>query len=247
MLRFLLLPLLCLSAFPARASEPVRNTLWMTTTVRAAPGALEGLIADLKNLKAQGFYDKAGRTAPLILRHSQGDQWDLMLLEPVRSYSAFFAPSRLEKEADADKSFAQSLERMDSRTAYRDTLFAYGPSAKFARQYTKGARFFHIEMFNALPGKKAALLREREMENAYLENTGRRGNLVFSGDMGTDVDSFTIGAYPSLAAFAARPDKPASYFDQAAKAAGFKDGDSIGFYLRTLIAMHHDTLANLVD
>lgn len=91
MLRIALMSLfLLLGTTGVKANEPARDTLWLTTTMRAAPGELEGLIGDLQNLAAKGYYAKAGRVAPLIMRHSQGDQWDLMLLEPIGSYSAFF-------------------------------------------------------------------------------------------------------------------------------------------------------------
>jgi hypothetical protein len=231
---------------PARSQVPPRDTLWLTTTLRAAPGELKNMIEDLKTLEKQGFYSHGDRIAPLILRHSQGDQWDLMLLEPIGSYSEFFAPERLRSEARNTFESAETLGNLEGRIAYKDELFAYGPSAEFVNAYTKGADFFHIEMFEALPGMNQKLLEQREMENAYLVATKRRGNLIFDGVMGTNVDSFTIGAYANLAAFAARPDLKKGASLKAAQDAGFEDDNSIGFYLRTLISAHHDTLANRV-
>ncbi len=243
MFRALLTAFILCCAFAVNATEPPRDTLWLTTTMRAAPGELKNLIADLKNLKEQGYYAKAGRIAPLIMRHSQGDQWDLMLLEPIESYSQFFAPSRLQQEAKAREEFTAILAPADARIAYRDELFAFGPSIAVIDDYIRDASLFHIEMFDALPGMNEKLLEQREMENTYLEATGRRGNLVFDGDLGTNVDSFTIGAYKNLAAFAARPELADGASLKAAKDAGFEDDNSIGFYLRSLIAAHHDTLA----
>ncbi len=246
MLRLILIPLFALTAMVARAAEPPRDTLWLTTTLRAAPGELKNLIEDLKALEKQGFYSHGDRVAPLILRHSQGDQWDLMLLEPIGSFSEFFAPERLKSEARNTFESAQILGNLEGRIAYKDELFAFGPSYEFVDAYAKGKNFFHIEMFEALPGMNQKLLEQREMENAYLEATKRRGNLIFDGVMGTNVDSFTIGAYDNLAAFAARPDLKEGASLKAAKDAGFTDDNSIGFYLRTLISAHHDTLANRV-
>jgi hypothetical protein len=102
-------------------------------------------------------------------------------------------------------------------------------------------------MFDAAPERFYDLIEQREMENDYLQLTQRRGNLIFVGDMGMDVDVFTIGAYPNLQAFAARPDLPEGASLAAAKKAGFEDDNSIGFYLREMISAHHDTLANLVE
>ncbi len=246
MLRFILTVILFASAFSAKAEEPPRDTLWLTTTMRAAPGGLKNLIADLNSLKEQGYYAKAGRVSPLIMRHSQGDQWDLMLLEPVGNYTAFFATTRLKQEAAASAEFSDTLNNVDTRIAYRDELFAYGPSTAIVDEHITGTSFFHIEMFDALPGLNDKLLEQREMENVYLAATNRRGNLIFDGDMGTNVDSFTIGAYENLVAFAKPSGATDEETEKAAKDAGFEDGSSIGFYLRTLISAHHDTLANRV-
>ena len=102
-------------------------------------------------------------------------------------------------------------------------------------------------MFEALPGKKAELLEQRRMENAYLARTGQTTNMIFRGIAGTNIDVFTIGFHKDLQAFAA--DSPASSEEReaAAKAAGFKNRADISFYLRSLLSGHHDTLAVKVD
>ncbi len=247
MLRFLVVIFVIAGTVPAFAAEPERDTLYLATTLRAAPGQLKALIADHQALKEAGYYEMAGRHQPLIMRHSQGDQWDLMLLEPIGSYGSFFGSTRLAAAEVARVKFADQLNTRNDRIAYRAELFAFGPTAEFTNTHVGDARFFHIEMFDALPALKDKLLEQREMENVYLEATKRRGNLIFKGDRGTNVDAFTIGAYENLAAFAARPDLEEGQSLEAAKKAGFEDDNSIGFYLRELISAHHDTLANLVE
>lgn len=247
MLRLALISLLMtLTAYSAKAEEPQRDTLWLTTTVRAAPGDLKGLIKDFQSLERTGYYERIKRSPPLILRHSQGDQWDLMLLEPIGSYSAFFDPNRLALEANLG-ALAEAVRQLDDHIAYRDQLFAYGPSADIVNAHAQGMSFFHIEMFDALPGLKPRLIEQREMENVYIEATNGRGNLIFEGDMGTNVDVFTIGAYSDIVAFAAPSGATEEDREKAAIDAGFEDGSSIGFYLRSLISAHHDTLANRVN
>ncbi|PHR63000.1 MAG: hypothetical protein COA47_01525 [Robiginitomaculum sp.] len=247
MFRFLMILLVVANASPTWAAEPARDTLYLTITLRAAPGQLKALIADHRALKEAGYYAASGRHQPLIMRHSQGDQWDLMLLEPIGSYGAFFGADRLVLAEAARIEFADQLKTRNARIAYRAELFAFGPSAEFTNTHVGDAKFFHIEMFDALPALKDKLLEQREMENVYLEATKRRGNLIFTGDRGTNVDAFTIGAYENLAAFAARPDLEEGQSLAAAKKAGFEDDNSIGFYLRELISAHHDTLANLIE
>ncbi len=251
MTRFIFISFFILSATGVSATEPVRDQLYLVTTMRAAPGQLKALIHDLTELKGLGFYEDSRRTDPLIMRHSQGDQWDLMLLEPIKSYSAFFAKERMDAETETRRSWFRrgTLLPPDrtGRLAYRAELFAYGPSWEIVSAHIKDAKFFHIEMFDSAPDMAYKLVDQREMENKYLQATKRRGNLIFVGDMGTDVDVFTIGAYKNLQAFAARPDLPEGATLKAAKDAGFADDNSIGFYLRELISAHHDTLATLVE
>jgi hypothetical protein len=101
-------------------------------------------------------------------------------------------------------------------------------------------------MFIALPGKKAELLREREMENDYLRRIDRPQNLIFTKTLGGSWDAFTLGLYRDLKHYAESADTPPDRQEQAARAAGFEGADRIGTYLRTLIARHNDTLGSPV-
>jgi len=107
--------------------------------------------------------------------------------------------------------------------------------------------FFHIEMFEAAPGKAGELLRQRRMENAYLVATGQPPNMIFRRAAGSDVDVFTIGFHESLESFAAPAPASDEEKEAAARAAGFESRADISFYLRSLISRHHDTLAVKVD
>ena len=65
-------------------------------------------------------------------------------------------------------------------------------------------------------------------------------------DAGAPWDIFTIGAYRDLKHYAASADVPEAKQEEAAKAAGFDGVKAIGPYLRTFIALHHDTLATAI-
>ena len=56
-------------------------------------------------------------------------------------------------------------------------------------------------------------------------------------------DGFTIGGYRDLKHYAEGGDIAQARQEEAAKAAGFEGVRAIGPFLRTLIALHHDTLA----
>ncbi len=212
--------------------------LYQVTLLRAAPGKLPDLIDFLVQQKQDGYYAAIGETPPMIMRHSQGDQWDLFLLQPIGSYRGYFSG---EKDNSAYRTTINGL------SVFREELFSYGPAAAEVEALFAKNAFFHIEMFAALAGQHDALLGERVMENHYLVATGRNPNLIFIGDVGSNFDSFTIGFYPSISEFAARAPVSDEEANQAAIAAGFKGRSSIGFYLREFLSYHHDTLATKVE
>ena len=122
-------------------------------------------------------------------------------------------------------------------------MFVLGPPLAEVRGQLGPAGFFHVEMFEALAGKRGELYRQREMENDYSKRLGLPQNLIFVRDCGAPWDLFTIGGYRDLKHYAESADIPAGKQEEAARAAGFDGSKGIGPYLRTLIALHHDTLA----
>jgi hypothetical protein len=230
---FLLLTCLaCFSSVAIAANDPY---LYKTQLVQAAPGKIIELI-DFFKASASG-YKNAGDEAPLWLRHSQGDHWDLLILIPMKSYEEYYSPDRIAKRG-------RGPARVDNDLiAWQEDVFVYGPPIDELRKTFSSASFFHVEMFHSLTGKQSALLKEREMENAYQRPLKRPENFIFVRDQGAAWDLFTIGAYRDLRHFAESAGIPEADQEAAAKAAGFESAGRIGPYLRTLISSHHDTLA----
>ena len=218
--------------------------LYKVTLVQAAPGSLLQFI-DLYKARAAA-YQAAGDEAPLWMRHSQGDHWDLMILSPMGSYADYYQPERVAKRQKADESLAASGEKFQAAIAWQEDLFVYGPPLSDLRKAFAGGAFFHVEMFVSLPGKFAELYQERQMENAYAKALKQPENFIFVRDQGASWDLFTIGVYRDLKHYAESADVPAKDQEAAAKAAGFEAPNQIGPYLRRFIAMHHDTLAVVV-
>ena len=231
----LLVFLVSLSALAADNSY-----LYKVTLVQAAPGKLPDLI-DLYKVQAAAL-QAAGEEAPLWMRHSQGDHWDLMILYPMGTYSDFYQTERIAKRRQADPS-GKLAGKINENIAWQEDLFAYGaPLADLRKAFANGA-FFHVEMFVALPGKFADLYKEREMENAYAKALKEPENFIFVRDQGAAWDIFTIGVFRDLKHYAESADVPAKDQEAAAKAAGFDAPSQIGPYLRRFIREHHDTLA----
>ena len=234
-------------ATPAAAQDREGDYLYKVSTVRAALGEFENLLDWIAELKASDYFDDADKGTPFLMRHSQGDQWDLMIITPMESWSKFFSKSAIKKREKAVEKHSALLAQGEALIAFDEDHFAYGPPlSEMTSEYAANA-FYHIEMFHAAPGKADALLEQRRMENAYLTATGQTTNMIFQRAAGSDVDAFTIGFHENLEAFAAPSGATPEEAEAAAIAAGFKARSDISFYLRSLISAHHDTLAVKVE
>ena len=227
----------------AGAEDLEGNYLYKVTSIRAATGSLANLLEWEVQLRTSGYYAAAGEEHPLLMRHSQGDQWDLLVIVPMGSWTDYHSRKATKKRSDASSEHAELIAAGQKLIAFYEDHFAYGPPWPTLKAAYAANDFYHIEMFKAAPGKTAELLEQRRMENAYLESTGQTSNMIFRRAAGSDVDIFTIGFHPSLAAFAAPANVTVEEKELAARAAGLRGLADISFYLRSLISGHHDTLA----
>jgi hypothetical protein len=242
-----LLNLLLAALLAAGSPEPGDGYLYRTLLVRAAPGDLLELIDLFK--QRMPVYEANGER-PYWMRHSQGDQWDLLLLFPMGSFADYYSAERIARRESAAEpsglSEAAFQSQLEARIAWREEVYVLGPALEVVDSAFFGAAYFHVEAFVALPGKREALLEERHMENAYLAGIDRPLNLIFTRVTGAAWDLFTIGFYRDIGHFAATADVSDDEREAAAQAAGFEGADRIGTYMRTLIQWHRDTLATAV-
>ena len=226
----------------APTTQPVY--LYKTTFLRAAPGKLLDLIALTKDRLP--VIEAAGDARPFWWRHTQGDQWDLMILTPMGSYTDYYAKARLAKRdqaaAAAGLSWPDFARRLDACVSWKEDVFVYGPSLEFVRKQFEGMAYFHIEIMISLPGKQAELYQEREMEDVYGVAQGRPYNMIFVRDQGASWDIYTLGCYRDLQHWAQPSPLTKEQREEAAKKAGFAGADAIGPYMRSLIDMHRDTM-----
>jgi len=210
-----------LTLLPMQSAKGQPNHAVTTTLLRAAPGELPALLERLREERSAADGDL------LIMRHSQGDHWDLMLIRPFNGLETTdygeFVDFQHDFVATTDVSW--------------DSLKAAGSNNGL----------YHVEMFHAKKGRYNDLLKQRRMENQYYDGIGRDGNVIFETRFGSDVDIFTVGFYSDLVDFAVQPDLPPSAFEEAAQAAGFSSQADLGLSLRRYILRHNDTLATAVD
>jgi hypothetical protein len=227
--------------------QPDTSYLYRTQLLRAAPGTLLEVIEAFTERTA--VY-QASDGAPFIMRHRQGDQWDLLLLFPMESFPTYYSAERIARRERAaaasgvsEPEFATRIATLVSR---REEVYVLGPPLEEVSRSLGEGTLYHIEMFLALPDKRDALFREREMENAYLVELDRPQNLIFTRTGGAAWDLFTVGVYRDYTHFAASDLIPDDREEAAALAAGFAGASYISSYLRTLIQYHQDTLAGAV-
>lgn len=220
--------------------------LYKVALIRAAPGRLLALIELMK--EERDILKDVGEPLPFWMRHTQGDQWDLMIVYPMGSFYEYFEPRRTQRRNLAGEikglSFQQLQFEADLLTSYREEVFVRGPEPGVLEELFSENDFYHAEMFVALPGRRRDLLEERRMENRYLHALGRPRNLIFVREAGGPWDSFTLGFFRDLEHYAEMSGlgSPAER-DRAAVAAGFESAEYIGNYMRRLILYHRDTLA----
>ena len=148
------LPVLILALFAVSTSASTPTCLYKTKLVQAAPGKLLDLIELHKSSLAE--YKNAGDEPPLMMRHSQGDHWDLLLLIPMKNYADYYSPERVSKREQILK---ENQDKLDALIAWQEDVFVYGPPLTELQKAFASSAFFHVEMFDALAGKQSELFK----------------------------------------------------------------------------------------
>ena len=243
----ILLGLLAQPPAVARSTPPVPE-LYRFVLIQAAPGRLLDLI-DLYKRRLP-VIAAGGDELPFIARHSQGDRWDLCVIYPSGSFTEYYSADRLkQREAAAAKSGVtneQFARQFYELVAWHEDVYVEGPPLEAFRAYLKDLGLVHFEMFQALAGKRDALIEERRMESAFNRFRSRPEALLFTHEQGAAWDVITIDGFRNWRHYAESETVPQDANDAAAKRAGFPNADAIGPYLRSLISLHHDTLATVV-
>jgi hypothetical protein len=229
---------------PAAASPE----LYRFVLIQAAPGRLLDLITLYK--ERLPVIAAGGDEAPFIVRHSQGDRWDLLVIYPSRSFTEYYSAERVRRREDAARASGVPGEAFAKKfydlVAWHEDVYVEGPPLSDFRGYVKDLGLVHLEMFQALAGKRDALIDERRMESAYNRGRSRPEALLFTHEQGAAWDVITLDGFRNWRHYAETETIPQEVNDAAAKKAGFANADAIGPYLRSLIALHHDTLATVV-
>lgn len=204
------------------------------TTLRAARGKWKDLRDEIRALGKPGTQSEGGAIVPLRFRHSQGDHWDFMLIQPINPTVPLL------ESLGQDRLFRGRLMNL---VDFDEDWYAVGPQWQTLSQDADGNLLAHVEMFRAAAGQLKALSDQRTRENAFLKQTGAKQNHIFGRMTGADWDVVTIGFHKNLEAFATGGTDDAVQADRAARDNGFDGVGDIAPYLRSLLVSHQDTLA----
>lgn len=242
------LTLALLAAVQAPAPQTPPTELYRFVFVQAAPGRLLELIELYRGRLP--VIAAGGDQLPYLARHSQGDRWDLVVIYPSGSFTTYYSTERTARRAAAAEqsgvSNAEFARRFYELVAWHEDVYVEGPPLAAFRDYVRDVGLVHFEMFQALAGRREALVEERRMESAFNAARGRPGALIFTHEQGAAWDVITIDGYRNWRHYAESETIPQDVTEAAAKKAGFENADAIGPYLRSLIALHHDTLGTPV-
>lgn len=245
MLPTLLLSLLSITQAPP---SPPPTELYRFVLIQAAPGKLLDLI-DLYKRRLP-VMAAGGDEVPLIVRHSQGDRWDLAVIYPSGSFTSYYSAERVARREAAAKASGVTNEAFARQfydlVGWHEDVFVEGPPLAEVRAYFKDLGLVHFEMFQALAGKRDALIEERRMENAFNLARNRPAALIFTHEQGAAWDVITIDGYRNWRHYAESETIPQELTEAAARKAGFPNADAIGPYMRSLINLHHDTIGTPV-
>jgi len=236
------------STADAQPAADAPHELYRFVMIQAAPGKLPDLL-DLYRQRMPVFA-AGGDEAPILIRHSQGDRWDLLVIFPSGSFTEYYSRERIaRREAAATASGldgAAYLKRMYDLIAWHEDVYVQGPPVEEVRRYLAGNTLAHLEMLQALAGRRDELVKERQMENAFNTGRGRPATLIFTHEQGAAWDVITLDAWRDWRQYGELQMIPADVSDAAARKAGFASADAVGVYMRSLISTHHDTLGPIV-
>lgn len=236
--------ILVISVLFLSISSSAQDQLYKVTLLRANPGDLLELIDLLKEDISN--YERFLENKPYLLRHSQGDHWDLMLIHPIDELERYFSSEKSQQRSNSNVFEKPYGDTFFDLVSFQEEAIVNGPSINAFINAFENYQLFHIEIFTALAGSQKELLDQRLAENQFYAGIEHRPNFIFTRVFGPSWDSFTIGYYADMHDFAGH-DIPFEEEDLAAKEAGFEGVNFIGSYLRSLIAEHHDTLAWKVE
>jgi hypothetical protein len=215
-------------AAPAAQAQAGGAELYHVHFVKAAPGKLVEMIDAYVNAPA----DPQSPGPPVILRHREGDDWNLLVLRPL-------GPEVTVRAAPPAAELQQFLTRTRGMRAMHNDTFAIGPPWAEARKLVLGDEraeasgtggVYVVSVMRSLPGHRDQL--QGALQKIAAEDAGRA--LTLQHLEGAPWEFVTITRYDSWTAFGESEQKGSGQPGPASLALGEH------------LAEHRDTVAERV-
>ena len=200
----------------ARALE-----LYHIHIAKAAPGKLQQLIDAYNNAPAPAADEP--QFTPIILRHREGSEWDLITITPLGNQTTISA-------AAPPQAITDFTQRVVPLTDWHSDTFALGPSWAIVQKaliVAKGEPVYIVADYRSLPGHRAQL--RQVLDRGAVPDR----SVMFAHLEGAPWNFLGVTRYDSWADMGAPAPQPA---------AGAAPQDQ-GMAMREHLAVHHDTIA----
>lgn len=194
---------------------------------KAAPGKLPQLIEAYKSAPAPAADEP--QVTPIILRHRDGDEWDLITITPLGKQTTLTVNA-------PPQAIQDYYQRVGSLADWHNDTFVVGPSwavVQKALVVAKGEPVYVVTDYRALPGHRPQL---RAVLDRNAQDTPGR-SVLFVHAEGAAWNFLDITRYDSWADMGAPAPQPP---------AGTQPQDQ-GLAIRDHMAVHHDTIATYVS
>ena len=222
---------LLLSASTAVAQQTSQQApaleLYHIHTAKAAPGKLTQLIDAYKS--GPGPEADEPQVTPIILRHREGGEWDLITITPLGKQATISASA-------PSQAIQDYIQKVAPLTDWHSDTFAIGPSWAVVQKaliVEKGDAVYVVADYRALPGHRPQL--RQVLDRGAQQTPGR--SVLFAHVEGAPWNFLGVTRYDSWAELGAPPPQPA---------AGATPQPDQGLALREHLAVHHDTIALFV-
>ena len=191
---------------------------------KAAPGKLTQLIAAYQT--APGPEASEPQVTPIIMRHREGGEWDLVAITPLGKQTTITASAPSQAVQDY-------YTRLGPLSDWHGDTFVTGPAWAIVQKALVPAKdaqpVYVVSDYRSLAGHRAQL---RQILDRNEQDTPGR-SVLFAHVEGAPWNFLTVTGYDSWNAIGAPPPQPA---------AGAPRQDA-GLDLREHMAVHHDTIA----
>jgi hypothetical protein len=210
-----------------QAPAPVLE-LYHIHVVKSAPGKLLQLIDTYKSRPAPQADEP--QVTPIILRHREGGEWDLIVITPLGKQTTISASALPQAIQDYN-------QRVQPLTDWHADTFTVGPVWDVVHKALVPAKdaqpVYQVSDYRSLTGRRQQL---REVLDRNAQETPGR-SVLFAHVEGAPWNFVSVTRYDSWAALGAPPPQPAAGTPQ----------QEAGLAIREHMAVHHDTIAQYVS